>query len=354
LSSAEGSTQADRLPSITVLIPCRNEESYIEACIGSIAANGYPESLLEILVVEGMSRDSTPAILADCATRYPFLRIIEEPGLYAPFVFNAGVRAAQGEIVALISAHSTLEKGYLELCASAMRAHGADVVGGVTKMTARRNDLVARCILHCLGTRFGSGTGYFRFPTAEPRWVDTVFGALYKRELFDTVGMFNEALTRGSDMEFHRRLLGAGKRTLLVPGTTVNYFARSTPSEFFRHTWLNGRWAVLPFAHSKVVPVSFRHLVPTLFVTALIALAALSPWIGWLPLIALAAVYLTCAVAVSVSVAIKEKDPGVAVVLPFVFLGHHVLYGAGGLYGLALVAGRMLKNRGRRSAIPER
>ena len=44
---------------VSIVIPCRNEEKYIKTCIESLLSNGYPEDLIEILVVDGGSNDGT-------------------------------------------------------------------------------------------------------------------------------------------------------------------------------------------------------------------------------------------------------------------------------------------------------
>jgi glycosyltransferase involved in cell wall biosynthesis len=48
-------------PAVTVLVPCRNEERFIGACLDSILNNDYPKDRLEILVIDGMSQDETRA-----------------------------------------------------------------------------------------------------------------------------------------------------------------------------------------------------------------------------------------------------------------------------------------------------
>ena len=108
----------------------------------------------------------------------------------------------------------------------------------------------------------------FRVHTDEPKWVDTVFGGCYRREVFDRVGLFNENLVRGQDMEFNLRLKKAGGKTLLVPDIVSYYYARSDIKSFWKHNFTNGVWAILPFLYSPIMPVSWRHLVPLIFVTA--------------------------------------------------------------------------------------
>jgi len=50
-------------PFVSIIIPCRNEVTFIGKCLGSVANNDYPKDLLEVLVVDGMSEDSTREII---------------------------------------------------------------------------------------------------------------------------------------------------------------------------------------------------------------------------------------------------------------------------------------------------
>ena len=49
---------------VSVVIPCLNEEAFIGECINSVLANDYPRELIEIFIVDGMSTDSTRDIVA--------------------------------------------------------------------------------------------------------------------------------------------------------------------------------------------------------------------------------------------------------------------------------------------------
>ena len=118
--------------------------------------------------------------------------------------------------------------------------------------------------------RFGVGNSHFRTGSNVPRWVDTVFGGCWPREVFRRVGGFNEELVRSQDMEFNVRLRRAGGRILLAPDLESHYWARANLSYFVRHNWANGIWAVLPFAYTQGSPVRLRHLVPLAFVLSLV------------------------------------------------------------------------------------
>lgn len=62
-------------PRMSVVVPARNEEHDIEACVTSLCAQDYPD--LEIIVVDDGSTDATAAILARVAAANPRLRVLQ-------------------------------------------------------------------------------------------------------------------------------------------------------------------------------------------------------------------------------------------------------------------------------------
>ena len=327
-------SECQSLPLVTVLVPCRNEVRFIESCLNSIVHNDYPESRLHVLVIDGNSEDGTIEIVERFRKEHGCVTLIENPRQITPTALNLGVKAARGEFVVWMSAHNRYDRGYIRSCVEwALRA-GADNVGGIIAAEPREPTLFGRAIAIALAHPFGNGGSKFRTSVAQPEWVDTVFGGCYRRDVFTRVGLFNENLVRGQDFEFNMRLHRAGLRTLLVPTIRSTYYARSKPLEFLRHNWANGVWAVLPFRYTDVVPVSFRHLVPMLFVGSVIASALvglLFPVLRIVPLLILGS-YMLCTMLTSASIAIRARDLRLLFVMPTVFWSLHIAYGLGSLW----------------------
>ena len=80
--------------------------------------------------------------------------------------------------------------------------------------------------------RFGVGDSHFRTGSDQARWVDTVFGGCWPREVFTRVGGFNEQLVRTQDMEFNLRLGRAGGRILLAPDLEMPLLGSRRPGSF--------------------------------------------------------------------------------------------------------------------------
>lgn len=326
------------MPSVTVVIPCYNEAAHIIKCLDSIVGNGLPEDRLEILVVDGVSADGTPQLVADYARRHPCVRMIENPRRLIPAALNLGIAAARFEFILRMDAHSTLESGYIERCLESLDQRAAERVGGCLETRPQEETPLGRAIAHALSSRFGVGNSVFRTMggTESALLVDTVPFWCCRRSLFDKAGVFDERLVASEDVEFSLRLKRLGLRTALVPGARGTYFARSSLAAFWKHNIRNGIWAILPFRYVDGMPVRPRHLIPLLFVSSLAAAGLLaaggaSHW----PLLLVAGSYLACNVLASIAAAYRARDFGVLFLMPIAFAVLHIGYGAGSLMGVA-------------------
>jgi glycosyltransferase involved in cell wall biosynthesis len=337
-------TSLNEQPFVSIIIPCRNEEKFIDKCLDSIIANDYPRNYLEALVIDGMSEDGTRAVIESYARQYPWIRLIENPREITPVALNIGIKNARGEIIIWMSAHNHYEKDYISRSVENLDKYGADNVGGIMRTMPRVDNFIGRSIVASLSHRFGVGNSYFRLHTNEPQWVDTVFGGCYRREVFDRVGRFNESLVRGQDMEFNLRLKKAGGKTLLVPDIVSYYYARSDIKSFWIHNFTNGVWAILPFLYSPIMPVSWRHLVPLIFLTGLLGSAFLG--IFWTPFLYLLLIivcsYGLSSLGSSLQIALEKRNIKYMLMMPFVFGVLHFSYGLGSLWGLLRILGSRL------------
>jgi len=332
----------DTRPTVSIIIPCRNEVRFISCCLDSVLNNGFPLDQLEILVVDGMSDDGTRSIIDDYAARYPFIRIIDNVKRVTPYAINIGIRAATGGILMRLDAHTVCERSYIAQCIHVVNNYGADDVGGTLRIIARDDTLAGRAIVKALTLKFGVGNLKYRFSQPEePEIVDTVAFFCCKREVFERVGLFNEKLTRIQDMEFKRRLARAGGKIMLAPGAFADYQARSDFRSFWKHNWSDGVWTVLAFAHAELMPVRPRHLAPACLVAVLLLTATLGlffPISRWAFFI-IAALYAFTAFLLSLRIAVQERDWRFAFLVPFTIATMHAMRGAGSLWGLARLFG---------------
>ncbi len=258
------------LPFVSIIIPCRNEERFLGRCLDSIIANEYPKDKLEILVIEGISKDRTRNIVKGYIEKYSFIRLLDNLGKIVPNALNIGIRNAKGEIVMRMDAHTIYEKDYILKCIKYLKEYNVDNVGGKWVTIPGDNTIIAESIALALSHPFGVGNAYFRIGLKDPKYVDTVPFGCYKRNTFDKIGLFNENLVRNQDIEFNLRLKKAGGKILLVPDIVSHYQARSTLKALARNNFWNGFWVVYSLRFANI-PFSIRHLVPLFFVVSLIS-----------------------------------------------------------------------------------
>lgn len=312
------------MKSLSIIIPCRNEEKFIGECLDSLIAQDYPKDAMEILVVDGGSEDNTRNIIQNKGEQFSFIKLLDNPKKFTPFALNIGIREAKGEIIARADAHATYGKDYFARCVTHLSSSGADVVGGVARAAPAKNTAMAKAIALALSHPFGAAGSRFRLGSAKPLWVDTVFGGCYKREVFERVGLFDERLARSQDMEFSTRLRKAGGKILLVPDAVSSYYPKETLKAFFSHNIKDGIWAVYPLKFVKT-PFRLRHYIPLLFVLTL----PLSMWL-----------YIPVSLLVALRIASREKDARLFFAMPLAFAARHLGYGIGSIMGLVKLLGK--------------
>jgi GT2 family glycosyltransferase len=194
-------------------------------------------------------------------------------------------------------------------------------------------------------TPFGVGGGRFHYSQRE-EWVDTVYMGAWPRQVFETIGWFDEELVRDQDDEFNYRLRAAGGRILLDPQIRSKYTVRSTPRALWRQYFQYGLWKVRVLQkHPR--QMSLRQFVPPAFVLSLFASSflALTPVFRSLSFL-LPSLYLLSNLFASIFTAAKKGWKHLPT-LPLVFFILHVGYGLGFLVGLVKFWNRWNDKQGR-------
>jgi glycosyltransferase involved in cell wall biosynthesis len=321
-------------PTVSVVIPCRNEERYIAQCLDSILATDYPKHRMEILVADGRSTDNTRTILVRYAALHPGIVLLDNPTGTTPAGLNVAIRKASGDIIIRMDAHVLYPADYIPRLVAALEQTGADNVGGVLETVPAEDTPTARAIALGLAHRFGVGNSYFRTGVKEQREVDTVPFGCYRREVFDRIGLFDEELIRNQDDEFNFRLITRGGRVLLLPDVICRYYARKSLRQLARMYYQYGYFK--PLVARKVGRVmTVRQLIPSILVATLATAAALSWWIPLARLV-LAAVggSYGLATALCATAAARTHGARCAAVLTLVFPVLHFSYGSGFLRGI--------------------
>jgi len=321
----------DRLPVVSVVIPVRNEDKHIARCLQSVVDQNYPKDLAEVLVVDGMSDDSSREIVEDFIRKYSFVRMINNPERVTTCALNRGIAESKGEVIIRVDAHCTIGRDYVSCCVNTLERTGAENVGGLMRPLGRT--YLEKAIALAMSCPFGVGGGKFHYSEKE-MLVDTVYLGAYRREVFERIGLYDEEAHYSEDDELNYRLIKSGGKIFLSPKIRSRYYPRSSLSALCKQYYNFGYGKVRTIKkHGR--PASFRHLVPPMFVLSLIAsliLYGIRPMFWWLT-IAICGSYLVLAILVSAKISFREGWKFFPV-LPIIFATLHLSYGIGFLNGI--------------------
>jgi len=338
LSLSNGTVGESDRPSVTVIMPIRNEATFIERSLGAVLAQDYPADQLEVLIADGMSRDGTREIVARMAEAHPRIAVavVDNPGNTVPTGFNRALARARGEVVVRVDGHCIIGPEYVSKCVAALRASGAENVGGRIEHLGEGN--IGRAIARARGSRFAGGSRYNYSDREE--WVETVYLGTWPRRVFESIGGFDEEQVRNQDDEFNYRLRSRGGKILLVPHIVSTCYTRSTFGSLWRQYYEYGYWKVRVMQkHPRQMRP--RQFVPPAFVASLvISLLAAPLWtVGAWSLGLTAASY--TAVNLAASWRGTRGEPwGARLLVPVAYAVLHVAWGTGFLVGLVRFAGR--------------
>jgi len=151
----------DDCPSVSVIVPARNEAANIERCLRSLLATEYPE--FEVIVVNDRSTDATAEIARRIAADDDRLVVIdgeERPADWAgkPWACWQGYRKAVGDILLFTDADTKHGPRLLGRSVAMLKDQHADMVTvmPLQEMKSFWERLVQPLFFLLLGLRFGS------------------------------------------------------------------------------------------------------------------------------------------------------------------------------------------------------
>ena len=324
--------EAGRAPRVSIIVPCRNEKAHIEAALASMFGQVDVDGGVEIIVADGCSDDGTRQILDRIAASKARLRIIDNPQRIVSTGLNRAIEAASGEVIVRMDTHSVYASDYLACCLAALERSGAQNVGGPALTRAEGYFQQANALAY--RSKFAVGGARFHDPDYEGD-VDTVTYGCWRKQTLLALGLFDEALVRNQDDELNLRLVRSGGRIWQTPAIRSWYFPRASIAGLWRQYEQYGYWKVAVIRKHRL-PASPRHLVPGLFVAALLVLMPL----GFVSATAratlgvLALAYLLANLGASVLTCREAPNRCYLPVMPFVFGAYHFGYGWGFLRGV--------------------
>lgn len=256
---------------VTVVVPARDEQAHLAACLDSVLAQTH--RCLQVVVVDGASTDRTAEIVREYAARDPRVELLSNPQGVIPVSLNLALAAARGRWLVRVDAHATVPPDYVATAVELLSAGRWAAVGG--RKDGVGTTPAGRAVAAVMASRFGVGGSTYHHGT-RPQEVEHVpFGA-YSVEVARELGGWDPRLTVNQDFELDHRLRKAGHRLLFDPRLTIQWHCRQSVPDLFRqyHRYGRGKVRVARLHPDSVRP---RHLAAPALVAALGVAAVIVP-----------------------------------------------------------------------------
>lgn len=223
------------MPKISIITPIYNDPDGIDQTLYSLTNQTY--SRYEILPVDNNSTDDTPQVIEKWAARYPnLIRPLNEQSVQSSYAArNTGIRAATGELLVFIDADMTASPTWLQHIHAAVDETAADYLGYEIEVYVPEGE---ESLWGDYDQAMGLPARYFY---NEKQFVPTACLTV-RREVFETIGLFDETLASSGDKEFGNRVFNHPDLTTAFADDIVVYHpARTTFTAHYKKSIRIGR-----------------------------------------------------------------------------------------------------------------
>lgn len=265
------------LSKVSFVMPVLNEEKHLESAVSSIfEQKGISKDQIEVVLALGPSTDNTKSVAEGLKTLFP-VTIVQNPSGKTPTGLNLAINAARNQVIVRVDAHSQLSPNYTAQALDILNETGAANVGGIMK--AEGKTAFQQAVAWGYGSRLGLGGGAYHVGgQAGPS--DSVYLGVFRKEILEKLGGFNEKMVRGQDWELNLRIRNAGEQVWFDPRLEVTYHPRSSLKALVKQFYDTGSWRA-ELTRSHLNKANLRYFAPPVMVLSVISGLILSIF-GWL------------------------------------------------------------------------
>ena len=320
---------------VSLCVIAYNEENFLTGLFDDILNQTYPSEMIQVVLINSMSTDGTRKLMEDFSLKnkdlFHNITVLDNPKKTQPSGWNTAIKAATGDVIIRVDAHAHIPEEFIFQNIKCLE-RGEDISGGPRPNIIIDETPWRKTLLLAESSMFGSSIASYR-RSSEKKYVNTMFHAAYRKEVFDKAGLFNENLIRTEDNELHYRMRKAGYKFCYDPAITSYQYTRSNFKEMIRQKFKNGFWIGLT-AFFCPGCLSLFHFIPLAFIAAILSTTILACLNATVLALIMWSVYWLFNFAVSTAAIIKNKANMYNFALPALFFILHLSYGIGTLCGL--------------------
>jgi cellulose synthase/poly-beta-1,6-N-acetylglucosamine synthase-like glycosyltransferase len=147
---------------VSIIIPARNEEKNIAACINSVLAQDYPTELIELAICNDQSTDKTKetalSALEKTTIKHQFIDITASLSNKKKAI-EAGISATSGELIIITDADCTAQPSWISSIVTEYERTGANMLCGPVVITQENSLCTGFQALELCGLSLLSGAG---------------------------------------------------------------------------------------------------------------------------------------------------------------------------------------------------
>ncbi|HEC91979.1 MAG TPA: glycosyltransferase family 2 protein [Candidatus Atribacteria bacterium] len=320
------------VPFISIVIPVYNEEKNIGKCLDSLLNQNYPEDKYKIIVADGNSEDNTKKIVEKYTKKHSNIKILDNPERNTAVGRNIGIKNSKGDFILNFSGHAFAEKNLLSTLSKKLIDVDKSIAGVGCGFETITNNSISKGIHFVLTSKLGGFGTTFNHPEKEC-FMDSIAFTLYRREIFDEIGLFDPDFWIGQDGELNLRIKEKGYKLLYTPETKVYHAKRDSFSSYSNQMFKYGIAAykrIKKHKNSKII-----YLLPSLTIILLLFFLLLSLFhkIFLYFVLFYAFFYIIVSLAYSIKFTVKEKNPRYLFIILPLYITTHFCYGIGFLCG---------------------
>ncbi|MDX3096681.1 glycosyltransferase family 2 protein [Streptomyces sp. ME02-6991-2B] len=254
------------LPAVSVIMPVLNEERHLRNSVRHILEQDYAGEL-EVVIALGPSGDRTDEIAAELVREDPRVHTVPNPTGRTPAALNAAIKASRHPVVVRVDGHGMLSPDYIKTAVRLLEETGAANVGGI--MHAEGENDWERAVAAAMTSKIGVGNAAFHTGGAAAP-ADTVYLGVFRREVLERQGGYNEEFIRAQDWELNYRIREAGGLIWFSPELRVSYRPRPSVRALAKQYKDYGRWRRVVTRYHQG-SVNLRYLAAPAAVVAIAA-----------------------------------------------------------------------------------